>query len=64
MKKFPATHFVLAGLDTSASGEVRRRLEKLVIDLGLKDCFYFLGWADEAELTAHLEKLLPAKKET
>ena len=49
VKKFPATHFVLAGLDTSASGEVRRRLEKLVIDLGLKDCFYFLGWLDAAE---------------
>src|SRR5213075_982059 len=30
-------------------GEVRRRLEKLVIDLGLKDCFYFLGWLDAAE---------------
>jgi glycosyltransferase involved in cell wall biosynthesis len=48
-KKFPATHFVLAGLDTSASGEVRKQLEKLVVDLGLKDCFYFLGWVDEGE---------------
>jgi glycosyltransferase involved in cell wall biosynthesis len=49
VKKFPSTHFVLAGLDTSASGEVRKQLEKLVVDLGLKDCFYFLGWLDEAE---------------
>jgi len=49
VKKFPATQFVLAGLDTSASGEVRKQLEKLMIDLGLKDCFYFLGWLDEAE---------------
>jgi L-malate glycosyltransferase len=48
-KKFPETHFVLAGLDTSASGEVRRQLEKLVVELELEDCFYFLGWQDEAE---------------
>lgn len=47
--KFPETHFVLAGLDTSASGEVRKQLEKLVVELGLKDCFYFLGWFDDAE---------------
>ncbi len=47
--KFPETQFVLAGLDTSASGEVRKQLEKLVGELGLKDCFYFLGWVDEAE---------------
>ena len=47
--KFPETQFVLAGLDTSASCEVRKQLEKLVGELGLKDCFYFLGWVDEAE---------------
>ena len=49
VSKFPETHFVLAGLDTSASGEVRKELERLVINLGLKDCFYFLGWLDDAE---------------
>lgn len=49
LSKFPATHFVLAGLDTSASGEVRKQLEKVVVELALKDCFYFLGWLDEAE---------------
>jgi L-malate glycosyltransferase len=49
VKKFPETHFVLAGLDSSASAEVRKQLEKLVIDLELEDCFYFLGWQDEAE---------------
>lgn len=43
------TQFVLAGLDTSASGEVRKQLENLVVELGLKDRFYFLGWMDEAE---------------
>jgi len=47
--KFPETQFVLAGLDTSASGEVRKQLEKLVVELGLKNCFYFLGWLDDAE---------------
>lgn len=49
VRKFPETQFVLAGLDTSASGEVRKQLEKLVSELGLRDCFYFLGWLDEAE---------------
>lgn len=48
-EKFPETCFVLAGLDTSATGEVRKRLEKLVVELGLKDRFYFLGWLDDAE---------------
>ncbi len=28
---------------------MRRELEKLVVELGLKDCFYFLGWLDDAE---------------
>jgi len=49
LSKFPETHFVLAGLDTSASGEVRKQLEKVVVELGLKDCFYFLGWLNDAE---------------
>lgn len=49
VEKFPETQFVLAGLDTSASGEVRKQLEKLVSELGLTDCFYFLGWLDDAE---------------
>jgi glycosyltransferase involved in cell wall biosynthesis len=47
--RFSETQFVLAGLDTSASGEVRKELEKLVVELGLSDCFYFLGWLEEAE---------------
>ena len=44
LKKFPETHFVLAGV-----GEIREQLEKLVVELGLKDRFHFLGWVDEAE---------------
>jgi glycosyltransferase involved in cell wall biosynthesis len=48
-KKFPETHFVLAGVDPTPSGEVRASLEKLVVELGLKDRFHFLGWLDQAE---------------
>ena len=47
--RFPETQFVLAGVDTSASGEVRKQLEALVGELGLRDRFYFLGWLDDAE---------------
>jgi len=47
--RFPETQFVLAGLDTSASGEVRKQLEALVNESGLGDRFYFLGWLDDAE---------------
>ena len=47
VSRFPETHFVLAGVDPI--GDVRKQLEKLVVELGLKDCFHFLGWVDEAE---------------
>ena len=47
--RLPETWFVLAGLDTSASGEVRKQLEALVNQLGLSERFYFLGWLDDAE---------------
>jgi len=47
VSRFPETHFVLAGVDTT--GDVRKQLEQLVIELELKDCFHFLGWVDEAE---------------
>jgi glycosyltransferase involved in cell wall biosynthesis len=45
----PRAYFVLAGVDPTASGEVRQSLEKLVVELGLKDRFHFLGWLDQAE---------------
>jgi len=47
--RFPEARFVLAGVDTTDSGEVRRQLETLVADLGLKERFSFLGWVDDAE---------------
>lgn len=40
----PDAHFVLAGV-----GEIRKQLEDLVVELGLKDRFHFLGWVDEVE---------------
>jgi len=49
VERFPETHFVLAGVDPTASGEVCKQLETLVVELGLKDRFHFLGWLDEAE---------------
>ena len=48
-KKFPEAHFILAGVDPTASGEVRKSLEKLVVELGLNDRFNFVGWLDQAE---------------
>src|SRR5262249_20765556 len=47
--QFPQTHFVLAGIDTSPTGEVRKQLDQLVSELNLRDRFHFLGWLDEAE---------------
>ena len=49
VETYPEAHFVLAGVDPTASGEVRQQLEALVVELGLKDRFHFLGWLDEAE---------------
>src|SRR5262245_45879392 len=49
VETFPETHFVLAGVDPTPSGEVQKQLETLVVQLGLKDRFHFLGWLDEAE---------------
>jgi len=46
---FPATHFVLAGVDTSHSNEVHKHLEQLVVETGLKERFHFLGWVEDAE---------------
>jgi glycosyltransferase involved in cell wall biosynthesis len=40
---------VLAGVDTSESGEVSKQLERLVAELSLKERFHFLGWLDEAD---------------
>jgi L-malate glycosyltransferase len=49
VEKFPEARFVLAGLDSSPAGEVRKQLDQLVVQLGLKDRFHFVGWLDNAE---------------
>ncbi|HJT68010.1 MAG TPA: glycosyltransferase family 4 protein [Pyrinomonadaceae bacterium] len=61
--RFPQTHFVLAGVDTSPSGEVRKQLEHLVKQLRLNDRFHFLGWLDDAEkLLAALDVFVSASE--
>jgi glycosyltransferase involved in cell wall biosynthesis len=47
--RFPEAQFVLAGIDPSAAGDVRKHLEGLVGELGLRERFHFLGWLDDAE---------------
>lgn len=44
----PLVHFILAGIDTTQTGEIRKQLEQLVSDSGLSDRFHFLGWLDNA----------------
>jgi glycosyltransferase involved in cell wall biosynthesis len=47
-KQFPLVQFILAGIDTTQTGEVRKQLEQLVVELKLSDRFHFLGWMDNA----------------
>jgi glycosyltransferase involved in cell wall biosynthesis len=47
-KKVANVDFVLAGVDTSASGAVRKSLEQLVGECGLQNRFHFLGWLENA----------------
>ena len=59
----PQTHFVLAGVDTSSTGEVRKQLEQLAAELHLQDRFHFLGWLDDAEkLLAALDVFVSASE--
>jgi glycosyltransferase involved in cell wall biosynthesis len=45
----PNSHFVVAGVDTSPSGETRKQLEVLASELGISGRVHFLGWMDDAE---------------
>ncbi|HET9478882.1 MAG TPA: glycosyltransferase family 4 protein [Pyrinomonadaceae bacterium] len=47
--QFEKVHFVLAGVDTSSTHEIKQQLERLVSELRLRDRFHFLGWLDDAE---------------
>ena len=54
---------MLAGVDTSSTGEVRKQLERLVTELHLRDRFHFLGWLEEAEkLLAALDVFVSASE--
>ena len=62
-ERFPQTHFVLAGVDTSSTGEVRKQLEQLVTELKLNNRFHFLGWLDDAaKLLAALDVFVSASE--
>lgn len=61
--QFPQAQFVLAGVDTSSSGEVRKQLEQLVSELRLTGSFHFLGWLEDAEkLLAALDVFVSASE--
>jgi glycosyltransferase involved in cell wall biosynthesis len=63
VERFPQTHFVLAGVDTSSNGEVRKQLEQLVTEFKLNDRFHFLGWLDDAaKLLAALDVFVSASE--
>ena len=48
-REFPDAYFVLAGVEPTKSGEVRKHLEQLVTQFRLDGRFHFLGWLDDAE---------------
>lgn len=47
--QFPHARFVVAGVDTSPTKEVRSQLERLVVELNLNDRLHLLGWLENAE---------------
>lgn len=47
-REIPSCHFIIAGVDTSSSGEVRNGLVQLVSELGLEERVHFLGWLENA----------------
>jgi glycosyltransferase involved in cell wall biosynthesis len=49
VEQFPQANFVVAGVDTSPSKEVRSQLERLVTELNLNGRVHLLGWLDNAE---------------
>jgi glycosyltransferase involved in cell wall biosynthesis len=48
-REFSNAHFVIAGVDTSPSGENLKQLKDLAVKLGLEEQVHFLGWLDDAE---------------
>lgn len=61
--EFPRARFVVAGVDTSPSKEVRTQLEKLIADLKLNGRVRLLGWLDNAaELICSLDIFVSASE--
>ncbi len=48
-REFHNAHFVIAGVDTSASGENLKQLKDLSVELKLEGHIHFLGWLNDAE---------------
>ena len=48
-RDFINAHFVIAGVDTSPSGENFKQLKGLTVQLKLHEQVHFLGWLDDAE---------------
>jgi L-malate glycosyltransferase len=62
-EQFPLANFVIAGVDTSQSKEVRSQLEKLIADLKLNGRIHLLGWLENAaELVCALDVFVSASE--
>ena len=62
-KQFPQARFIVAGVDTSQSGEVRQQLKHMVHELDLRDRVQLLGWLDDvAELLCGLDIFVSASE--
>ncbi len=48
-QQVPESHFIIAGVDTSASGQILKQLENLASQLRIESRVHFLGWLDDAE---------------
>jgi L-malate glycosyltransferase len=46
-KQFPTADFIIAGADSSDTGEHRAALERLISELGLKGRAHLAGWLDD-----------------
>ena len=48
-RRVTGAHFIIAGVDPSASSQIRKQLEKLASQLQIENRVHFLGWLDDAE---------------
>lgn len=63
VQRFPNANFVVAGVDSSQSKEVRTELEKLIAQLKLNGRVHLLGWLENApELVCALDIFVSASE--